>query len=163
MTSSILKIRSPFLALLCDYLVSTDPAVARLNYRFRPVESLDRPPRSADDFEFLLFGGEDESNRTTFELRRRIGMTVLEALRDTESDLQRWGRSPMRPLLEAAVGTVPEDELIELAEAVETATGAVVDHEAFRELDRAIADRIHSVVWLSAGVRPLSSDRSGHS
>src|SRR3546814_2145622 len=68
-----------------------------LNYELRARADLDGDPGSDDDFSFICFGGDDEAKRFGHELRRRITMDVLPALRDAEGDLAAWRRSPLRP------------------------------------------------------------------
>ena len=88
------------------------PYTARLTYRFRPppevavffedgfaqVRDTDRPLTSLD-YEFVVFGGLDETNDMR-RVRRDVALKVLHALRDAESDLQTWRRNPLRDLLE---------------------------------------------------------------
>jgi putative ATP-dependent endonuclease of the OLD family len=86
------------LALLTDYRLDADPATVRLTYEFRPMAGLEGEPSSDSDYEFLCYGGDSESKRFGHDLRRRIALDVLPALRDAEGDLSVWRRSPLRPL-----------------------------------------------------------------
>jgi putative ATP-dependent endonuclease of OLD family len=90
------------LALLTDYRLNGDPQTVRLSYDFRPRAGLQRVPTSDDDYEFVCYGGEDEAKGFGHDLRRRLTMEILPALRDAEGDLGNWRRSPLRPLIEAA-------------------------------------------------------------
>ena len=88
------------------------PYTARLTYRFRPrpevavffedgfaqVRETDRPLTSLD-YEFVVFGGLDETNDMR-RVRRDVALKVLHALPDAESDLQTWRRNALRDLLE---------------------------------------------------------------
>jgi len=96
------------LALLTDYRLQDEAHRARLVYEFRPRPGLDDAPTSEEDFEFVCYGGEDEAKRFGHDLRRRISMEVLPALRDVEGDLAAWRRSPLRPLIEKAFSTVEQ-------------------------------------------------------
>jgi putative ATP-dependent endonuclease of the OLD family len=110
------------LAILTDFRLKDDPNTVRLTYEFRPRADIDGDPSSEEDFEFVCYGGEDESKQFGHELRRRITMDLLPALRDAEGDLGSWRRSPLRPLIEAAFSGVDEEDLQEVAGAVESAT-----------------------------------------
>ena len=89
-------------------------------------------PESEDDFEFVCYGGEDEAKRFGHDLRRRLTLEVLPALRDVERDLGVWRRSPLRPLIEKAFGAVDVDDVQEIADAVHEATEKLAE---FAEVD----------------------------
>jgi putative ATP-dependent endonuclease of OLD family len=110
------------LAILTDFRLKDDADIVRLTYEFRPLADLDDDPSSEKDFEFVCYGGEDESKQIGHDLRRRIAMDLPPALRDAEGDLGNWRRSPLQPLIEAAFSGVDEDDLQEVADAVESAT-----------------------------------------
>ncbi|MRV70678.1 AAA family ATPase [Duganella sp. FT92W] len=124
------------LAQLTDFRLDDDPDTVRLTYEFRPLPGLDEFPESDDDYEFLCYGGESESRRFGHELRRRIAMDVLPALRDAESDLATWRRSPLRPLLERAFSAVPLEQLQDVRNAVRDATGQVATFDSVRDLEQ---------------------------
>jgi len=113
------------LAVLADHLVQPDPMVARITYRYQPVAGLDRAPRSEADYEYVIFGGGRPDNTVGYELRRWMPMDLFPALRDAESDLARWARSPLRPLLDRAAKTVDEDALGTIAEEVHATTSKI--------------------------------------
>lgn len=113
------------MAVLCDHLISGDPMVARLTYVFQPLPNLDGDPRRASDYEFLVFGGDRPENRVGFEVRRRIPMDLLSALRDAEDDLANWRRSPLRPLLDQVARQLAREDLEEMAGQVHQATEVI--------------------------------------
>ena len=87
------------LAVLADHLVKPDPMVARITYRYQPLSGLKEAPRSESDHEFIILGGDRSDNPVNYDLRRWMPLDLFPALRDAESDLARWSRSPLRPLL----------------------------------------------------------------
>ncbi len=103
------------LAVLADHLVKPDPMVARITYRFQPVAGLTTPPKGEGDYEFVVFGGDRPDNLVGYELRRWMPMDLFPALRDAESDLARWSRSPLRPLLDRAAQTIEANALADIA------------------------------------------------
>lgn len=117
--------REELLAVLADHIVQPDPMVARITYRYQPVAGLDRAPRSEADYEFIVFGGGRPDNTVGYELRRWMPMDLFPALRDAESDLARWARSPLRPLLDRAAKTVDEKALCTIAEEVHATTSKI--------------------------------------
>ena len=113
------------LAVLADHLVQPDPMVAKVTYRYQPVPGLERAPRSEADYEFVLYGGNRPENAIGYELKRWIPMDLFPALRDAESDLARWARSPLRPLLDRAAKTVDEKALTAIAGEVHATTSKI--------------------------------------
>lgn len=123
------------LALLTDFRLDDDPHTVRLTYEFRPRADLEDGPASEDDYEFICYGGENEAKRFGHELRRRIPMDLLPALRDAEGDLATWRRSPLRPLIESAFSDVDRADLDKIKEAIEAATDELTKFEAVEELE----------------------------
>lgn len=123
------------LALLTDYRLDGDPDTVRLTYEFRPRADLEGEPATDDDFEFICYGGESEAKSFGYDLRRRITMDLLPALRDAEGDLAAWRRSPMRPLIENAFRDVDRDDLKEIGEAIEGATAKITEFAEVKELE----------------------------
>ncbi len=126
------------LAVLTDYRLNDDPETVRLTYEFRPRADLEGEPANDDDYEFLCFGGESESKRFGHELRRRITMDLLPALRDAEGDLAAWRRSPLRPLIEDAFSGIDRDALEEISQAIASATADITDFDEVHALEKSI-------------------------
>ena len=78
------------LALLTDFRLDDDPETVCLTFEFRPKAGLERQPASDDDYEFVCYGGESDKKRFSHEVRRRITMDLLPALRDAEGDPGSW-------------------------------------------------------------------------
>ena len=126
------------LAVLTDHRLDGDPHTVRLTYELRPKAELEGDPSADDDFEFICYGGESEAKRFGHDLRRRITMDLLPALRDAEGDLAAWRRSPLRPLIENAVKGIDQDELKEIGEAIEEATEKITEFDEVRDLEEDI-------------------------
>lgn len=101
------------------------PMVARITYRYQPVPGLKEAPRSEADYEFVLFGGERPDNAVNYDLRRWMPLDLFPALRDAESDLARWARSPLRPLLDRAAKSVDTSALSAIASEVHKTTSKI--------------------------------------
>lgn len=108
--------------LLTDYRLAGDPATAQLSYVFRKKAEVAGPPTSETDYEYKIYGGGVETNQVRPVTRRRICLDLLGALRDAEAELGAWRKSPLRPLLEDAVRSVPKAELDSVAADVDSAT-----------------------------------------
>lgn len=109
-------------ALLADHLVEPTPMVARLTYVWEPKKNLQEPPQKESDYDFCIYGGDRPENLVYGDLRQRLPLELLPALRDCEADLARWSRSPLRPMLDAAAKEMPKEELAAYAEGINNAS-----------------------------------------
>jgi len=142
------------LAELTDFRRDDDPHTVRLSYEFRPIAGLDGVPQSDDDYEFLCYGGEAETKRFGHDLRRRIAMDLLPALRDAEGDLAVWRRSPLRPLLERAFASVASQDLAEVRDAVHAATGQLAAFPSVQSLEQALQELFASMSGPKQNIQP---------
>ncbi|WP_022660030.1 ATP-dependent nuclease [Desulfovibrio desulfuricans] len=137
---------SNILALLTDFRLDDDPDTVRLTYEFRPKPNASNPPQSDADYEFICYGGEhEEKSQFGYDVRRRIRFELLPALRDAESDLSSWRRSPLRPLLETAFSEIDGDELENVKQSIETATDKISEFEVLNSLENSIMDLFTSM------------------
>lgn len=142
------------LAVLTDFRLDDDPDTIRLTYQLRPMPSLEGAPSSDEDFEFICFGGEDEAKRFGHDLRRRITMDLLPALRDAEGDLSAWRRSPLRPLVEDAFFGIDKDELEAIGEKIAEASRAAIDFNEVKTLETSIAELFLAMAGSKQDVHP---------
>ncbi|OSZ72093.1 ATP-dependent endonuclease [Sphingomonas sp. IBVSS1] len=134
-------------ALLTDFRIAGDPAIARLSYVFRKKPEVGGPPQSGADCEYVVYGGGDESRPIPNRLRRRIALDMLDALRDAEGQLGSWRSSPLRPLLEDAIAGVDRVSLEAVAADLGRATKAL---EAFPTV-KALEDGLRAGILDLAG------------
>lgn len=157
--------QADLVALLADNLVNGDPMIARLTYRFQPTGTLEGDPRTEADYEFVTYGGDRPENPLSYDIRRRLPLVVLEALRDAEGDLERWRQSPLRPLLEAASGEIGFDELQGIASELENANALLADQAQLKKLVTELSSRIEEMVGggqnlgLTIGFSPIKAER----
>lgn len=153
------------LAVLADHLVRPDPMVARITYRYQPVPGIESAPRSEADYEFILFGGDRPDNAVAYDLRRWMPLDLFPALRDAESDLARWARSPLRPLLDRAAKTVDVKALSTIAGEVHKTTSKIaalpelagVVDQVNNQLTAMVGDK--HAVETALGFAPTEPDR----
>jgi putative ATP-dependent endonuclease of OLD family len=153
------------LAILADHLVNPDPMIARITYRYQPVPGLKAPPKSESEYEFLIFGGDRPDNTLGYELRRWMPLDLFPALRDAESDLARWSRSPLRPLLDRAAQTVDTAKLKKLAEGVHETTTKIAELPELASVTDGVNKQLISMVGkkhaveTALGFAPTEPDR----
>nr|ASO64125.1 ATP-dependent nuclease [Enterobacter cloacae complex sp. N15-1239] len=125
-------------ALLTDFRIAENPALARLSYVFRKKEDIAGEPKSSEDCEFIVFGGGQEQRTIPSRVRRRIAIDMLDALRDAEAQLTSWRNSPLRPLLEDAFGSLSRADLDRVASALESATGTMEAFTPIKNLEESL-------------------------
>jgi putative ATP-dependent endonuclease of the OLD family len=141
------------LAVLTDYRLDDDASTVRLTYEFRPKAELDGDPATDDDYEFICYGGNAEAKGFGYDLRRRLSLDLLPALRDAETDLAAWRRSPLRPLVEEAFNSVDEAQLQAVAKAVQHATAQLSTFDAIRTLESDIRALLKTIAGRQAKPR----------
>ncbi|MVO94382.1 ATP-dependent nuclease [Rhizobium leguminosarum] len=142
------------LAVLTDFRIPGDPQTVSLTFEFRAKSSLLRAPASEKDFEFVCYGGRDPTRKFGYDVRSRITMDVLPALRDAEGDLAVWRRSPLRPLIESAFATIDRGDLQSVADQIEAATGQLMELEAVSDLEDDIAQSFRAMSGDRQDVNP---------
>lgn len=142
------------LAVLTDYRLDDDPETVRLTYQLRSQPGLEHAPASDDDFFFVCFGGEDEAKRFGHDLRRRVTMDLLPALRDAEGDLAAWRRSPLRPLVEDAFVGIDKAALEAIGEKIAEASAAAIDFDEVKTLESSIAELFLAMAGSKQDVQP---------
>ncbi|MEL6320267.1 MAG: AAA family ATPase [Cyanobacteria bacterium J06626_14] len=130
-------------ALLADFRVAGDHTVARISYRFRP--DCEGEPSSEADFDYTIFGGGDETRSVPPKTRKRLVLDVLHALRDAESDLANWRKSPLRPLVEDAFSRVPDSDLVSVSSAIESAGEALLKLTEITTLEAKLRSKLLAI------------------
>ncbi|TBC79488.1 ATP-dependent nuclease [Rhizobium ruizarguesonis] len=133
------------LAVLTDFRIPGDPQTVSLTFEFKARPGLLRAPASEKDFEFACYGGGDPTRKFGHDVRSRITMDLLPALRDAEGDLAVWRRSPLRPLIETAFATIDHDALQSVADQIEAATGQLMELEVVSDLEDNIAQSFRAM------------------
>ncbi len=134
------------LAVLAEHLVNPEPMIARLTYVWQPLPGLIDGPKKDADYEFVVYGGDRPENEISYDVRRRLPMELMPALRDCEGDLSRWTRSPIRPLLDKAAGLINRDALSELAKKVDEATEDIAKVDEVKQVAQAITGKLVEMV-----------------
>jgi len=135
------------LAILQNFLVEGEPAAtARITYKYAPMASFDSPGGARPDarYEFQIYGGDDPANGFTYRDRNWIQLRVLPALRDSETDLESWRRSPLRPLIERL--NVTRQDLQSAADKIDSATDEIIELSEIHSLSQDIERRLEKMV-----------------
>lgn len=136
------------LAALGDALIEGEPMRAKLTYRFEPEDDDgedDGGDGASPRYGWKIVGGEDD-NDVRWDVRRFLAHVHLPALRDAETELAVWRRSPLRPLLEAAAEATNPADLAELSATVREANRQVGALPAVKDLAKSISERTAALV-----------------
>ena len=134
---------------LADCLVSENPMVARLTYLYRPKATrvhADTGTLTEDDYEHVVYGGEDEAHAVGRDVRRWLALTVLPAMRDAESQLAGARRPLLRPLLDRVRPSLDPKTLEDVGKDLAIAAGKLLQEKPFKELQDRINHRVREVV-----------------
>ncbi len=134
------------MAVLADHLIESSPLTARLTYGYGSEDSGDIDSVTQSRYDYVIYGGGRSDNPVGYEVRHRIPMDVLQALRDAEDELVNWRRSPMRPLIERARQAIETEELAEIARQFSEASKAVANQHAIKSLGEQITGRLREMV-----------------
>jgi putative ATP-dependent endonuclease of the OLD family len=141
------------LAILTEYRLDKDEKTVRLTYEYRPKPHVKEPTKD-DDYEFVCYGGESEAKHFGYDLRSRITMELLPALRDAEGELANWRRSPLRPLIEQAFSEIDAKKLEAVKEAVENATEKIAGFKQIQTLENNIGKLFAEMSGARQDVKP---------
>jgi putative ATP-dependent endonuclease of OLD family len=129
--------------LLGDLRLAQDHTTARLSYRFRP--DCEGDPKSEADFDYIIFGGADETRSLPPKFRRRVVLDVMSALRDAESDLGSWRRSPLRPLIDHAFSEIDDAELVKISDAIGQASSELLKLKNIATLEDSLRKKLRDL------------------
>jgi putative ATP-dependent endonuclease of OLD family len=153
------------LAVLAEHVISTEPMVSQLTYQFGASAAAEGTTPTKATYDFIIYGGDRPENKIGWDVRRRIPMDLLPALRDAEGDLANWRRSPLRPILDDAASRIGRPELVKLTEGITSATAKLTETAELTNLALQISDRLEEMVGSSnaldttLGFSPTEPDR----
>lgn len=136
-------------AALGDALVTGDPLRARLTYRWEPDPLIDKDLV----YRAHLYGGADSDRPIhSADIRERLITVFMHALRDVESDVRSWHRSPLRALLEGASHDAAAGDLETVSAAMAAANASLNELGPLVALSKSISDRTQAAVGSSQGL-----------
>lgn len=135
--------------ILADCLISEDPMTACLTYLFRPSSSQTHDEDVAlteEDYEYVVYGGNDEAHTAGREIRRWLALTVLPAMRDAESQLAGARRPLLQPLLDRVRPLLGIETLDAVSKHLEKAAGKLLSEAPFKELQDRINGQVRDIL-----------------
>jgi putative ATP-dependent endonuclease of OLD family len=138
----------PVLRTLSNALISGDPMIARLIYRWEPDGTVD----DEGVYRARLYGGTGDRPISQAEVRDRLTTVFMHALRDVENDVGSWRRSPLRALLERASRAADPADLQEVHQAMEAANASLNRLAPLVELSNSISKNTQAAVGSNQGL-----------
>lgn len=131
---------------LSDALIGTNPLQARLTYRYGPSQTRAQDEGSLPVYRGAIYGGDDLENPISASLLNYVDLMHLPALRDVESDIRNWRRSPLKSLLKEAAADVSSDDLDGIAEVMRSANTALDGLAPIKTLGSNITTKLGDIV-----------------
>lgn len=129
---------------LRDALLEENPMRARLSYRFAPIDVGEQTANRK--YQGAVYGGSNLEKPILADFRGYLYLLFLHALRDVESDIRNWRRSPLRPLLLGASAAASETDLGEVRVAMKEANARLNGLDVVKELGESIGQRLLDMV-----------------
>ncbi|MBY5590904.1 AAA family ATPase [Rhizobium leguminosarum] len=142
------------IAVLTEFRLPSDAHTVRLTYVCRKLATVTGAPTKDDDLEFICFGGDDERKRFGHDVRRRLTMDLLPALRDAEGDLLNWSRSPLRPLIEEAFAAIPTGDLDDISKLIQDATNQLTELDSIGKIEEDLASLLLAMSGPKQDLKP---------
>lgn len=105
---------SSLLAQLCDASIDTNPPTLRITYRYFPIRDDDE---TICKYEYVVFKGVNEAHIFTHTDRQLLNIKVINAIRDVESEIKNYKKSPLANLIKQyEIDTKDLEQIIESLE-----------------------------------------------
>jgi putative ATP-dependent endonuclease of OLD family len=126
----------------------------RLTYKYAPQPALGHQNGEEDGthYDFVVYGGDDQTTTYGYQQRKWMPLHVLPALRDAETDLDNWRRSPLRPLIDRL--NISKSDLEQAANKVDEATEEILKIEDMRVLSINIENRLTNMIGVYHNISP---------
>lgn len=139
-------------AVLASALLEESPMRAKLTYRFAPVDTGDEARAGKPKYLGAVYGGDHFTKTIPSELRRFLHFLFLHALRDVESDIRSWRRSPLKALLESAAAAASDEDLDRVRDAMREANTQLNDLKVVKDLGENIGQQLVDMVGSNQAV-----------
>jgi putative ATP-dependent endonuclease of OLD family len=133
------------LAQLTDATVILDEKEAlKLTYKFYPSKTVG----GKIEYSYIIFKGDDENRRFSYEDRKYLNIRVIKAIRDVESEMRNSKTSPLTQIIKQKY-TIDKDVLAEISKSLEE-TGADTLHIGqVADIEKRISSLLNSMVSFS--------------
>lgn len=145
------------MACLADSIVdsSDDKSTARLGYCYKPRSKIqDKKLYSKDEYEFIVYRGNDKNKKINYDLRNWIQISVLKALRDAEKDFKNKYNSPLTPFLERIYDQIDLSKLEDISKTINESSNKITNLEEINQLKELINDRLRQMVGSNHSLEP---------
>lgn len=135
-------------ATLADCVIEESPLTALLTFEFRPkvsIETSEVPPVE-EDYEFVVYGGNDDKYRVGRDVRQWLSFFLLPAERDAEEYVYSKRHSPLRKLLARVKPQLDAAVLDDVRKQLDAAAAGLLAEKPLKELQKKINERMEQIV-----------------
>ncbi|AGA67685.1 putative ATP-dependent endonuclease of the OLD family [Desulfitobacterium dichloroeliminans LMG P-21439] len=133
------------LAQLTDATVMLDEKEAlKLTYKFYPY----RKVGETNEYSFIIFKGDDENRRFSYDDRKFLNIRVIKAIRDVESEMRNSKTSPLTQIIKQKY-TISKDVLAEISHALEEKGADTLKIGQVEDLESRIQKLLNQMVSFS--------------
>ncbi len=135
-------------ATLADCVIKESPLTALLTFEFRPRASIEKGagPAAEEDYEFVVYGGEDDKYRVGRDVRQWLSLFLLPAQRDAEEYVYSTRHSPLRKLLARVRPQLDAAVLDDVRKQLDAAAAGLLREKPLKDLQEKINERMEQVV-----------------
>jgi len=130
------------LAQLTDAIVMLDKKeTLKLTYKFYPYRKIG----DTNEYSFIIFKGDDENHRFSYEDRKFLNIRVIKAIRDVESEMRNSRTSPLTQIIKQKY-SISKDVLAEISHALEKKGADTLQIGQVEDLESRIQKLINQMV-----------------
>jgi putative ATP-dependent endonuclease of OLD family len=138
-----------FLSQISDCCIQDDPPIAQVSFLYCVDDDVDDPAKATgpDQYQQITYGGDkkDLNKKAARRFQKYTKFKMIPALRDIESDMGVWRKSPMRRLTEA-MNLSNNQVFLEVANEIKKTTEKLQTITPVQQLQEEIQKRILAVV-----------------
>jgi putative ATP-dependent endonuclease of OLD family len=133
------------LAQLTDATVMHDGRESlKLTYKFYPSKTMG----SKNEYNYLIFKGDDESRRFSYEDRKYLNIRVIKAIRDVESEMKNARISPLTQIIKQKY-SVDKDTLTAISKALEEKGADTLHIGEVADIEKRIQSLLNAIAGFS--------------
>ncbi|QDS36205.1 ATP-dependent nuclease [Brevibacillus brevis] len=125
--------------------ISADSETLRITYRYYPIKD---DEGKIVDYDYIIFKGENEAERFGPSDRRYLNLKVIKPIRDVDSEMKNFKKSPLNSLLEQY--DIDKKDLELIAAKLNDQSDEVLSFDEIRDLETRINNRFTKLINVDA-------------
>ncbi len=113
-----------------------------ITYKYYPLQNKD----GKNEYNYIIFKGENEDNKFTYEDRKYLNIKVIKAIRDVESEINNSRTSPLNKLIKSY--SIEKSELEEIAQKLSDNGADVLELDEIVDLGKNINNSFSNILGI---------------